>query len=104
MIHKGSFVIDPYGDDCFCIGECVFAESRIFPDLAAALADGLWFECPECGRRVDDDAMRFGASDDLDDDRPMDPCCAVTKDGSLRYVFCSTACHDACEAGHANHP
>ena len=98
MIHKGSFVVDPCGDDCFCTGECAVTESRIFPDLAAMLSEGFWFECVNCGRQVDDDAMRFGASDDLGDDRPMDPCCTVSSDGALSDVFCSTACHDAWEA------
>jgi len=104
MIHKGSFVADPHGDDCWCDGDCAFTESRIFPDVAAMLSEGFWFACPVCERCVNDDAMRFGASDDLDDDKPMDPCCTVTKDGALRYVFCSTACHDDWEASHANHP
>jgi hypothetical protein len=104
MIHKGSFLLVAHCDDVWCDGECGQDRSRTYSGLAAMLADGHAWQCTNCGRLVDDDAMRFGASDDLDDDRPMDPCCAVTKDGALRDVYCSTACHDAWEAPNENHP
>jgi hypothetical protein len=93
MIHTGPIrfevCVEP---DCDgeCEVDCATQETQ-FSSLDAAIADGNWWECHNCGRNVDD-----SGDEDGDEDLPeLDPVCTVYKGGNrVCRVFCTPACHD----------
>jgi len=96
MIYTGPIRFDVCVEsDCDgeCEVDCATAETR-YETLHAAIADGNWWECNNCGRDIDDndDGDSENGSESLPE---LDPVCTVYK-GTKRVcrVFCTPACHD----------
>jgi len=92
MIHTGPIRFDACVEpDCDgeCEVDCATQETQ-FSSLDAAIADGNWWECHNCGRNVDD-----SGDEDGDEVTKLDPVCTVYKGGNrVCRVFCTPACHD----------
>ena len=92
MIHTAPIrfdvCVEPDCDgECDCNGA---TQERQLPSLHAAIADGFWWECDNCGRHIDD-----SGDEDGDDLPELDPVCTVHKGGNrLCRVFCTPGCHD----------
>lgn len=91
MIHTGPIHLKAHAeDDCDCEdGDCAFTDAKDFPGLQAAMDEGFWWECSNCGRRT-------GYDDEDDDELPeLDPVCTVFKGGNVVcHAYCNVACHD----------